>query len=90
MFFTATVIITVLDVNDNHPEFSVTNQVLNVSEATQIGTEITTFTATDADKDQLVMFTLKQSSHFNISTTGKHIFLLIYLNEKKVLYFPFL
>ncbi|XP_059145110.1 cadherin-23-like [Physella acuta] len=68
---TGTVTITVLDVNDNPPQFSITNQVLNVSEATQNGTEITTFTATDPDKDQTVSFALNEYSYFSISPTGK-------------------
>ncbi|KAK3772598.1 hypothetical protein RRG08_027333 [Elysia crispata] len=61
------------DVNDNKPTISSCDNgiQLHVSEATQTGTEITTFSATDKDKDQTISFSINYKSSFSISPSGK-------------------
>ena len=61
------------DVNDNAPAIASCDEgmEIHVSEATQTDTEITTFSATDKDKQQIISFSLENERHFNISSSGK-------------------
>ncbi|XP_012936384.1 cadherin-23 [Aplysia californica] len=69
---TATVTIKIEDVNDNAPVINEGQSLtLNISEATRNGTEIYTFSATDADKAQRVNFTVADTSFFQITHSGK-------------------
>nr|KAG5709455.1 hypothetical protein BaRGS_023137 [Batillaria attramentaria] len=67
----ATLTITLLDVNDNSPDIA-GNRNLRVSEALAVGTEVTSLTATDLDRDQTVTFHMLDAvSNFTISEDGK-------------------
>ncbi|KAL8620285.1 hypothetical protein ACOMHN_042020 [Nucella lapillus] len=68
----ATLTITLTDVNDNHPVIS-GSQSLRVSEALAVGTEVASYTAKDADRDQKVTFSIlaEGRGYFNISPSGK-------------------
>lgn len=74
---TATVHVEVLDANDNWPVFSESLYQVQVSESTAAGTEILQLTATDADEDQRLFYSIHNSgqvasaSHFRLdSNTG--------------------
>ncbi|XP_052051632.1 cadherin-related family member 5 isoform X2 [Apodemus sylvaticus] len=57
------VIVAVLDVNDNEPRFPFTNKEYNVSEDTRVNTIVipeTELKATDADKDDTLVYTLQE------------------------------
>lgn len=74
---TAMVHVEVLDANDNWPVFSESLYQVEVSENTSPGTEILQLTATDADEDQRLFYSIHNSdqvtstSHFRLdSDTG--------------------
>ncbi|KAK6169010.1 hypothetical protein SNE40_020141 [Patella caerulea] len=69
---TGTLTIILSDVNDEDPVVTEgLSVVLNISESTSISTELTTFTATDKDKEQTVTFTLSNTTFFTITNNGK-------------------
>ncbi|GFN94954.1 cadherin-23, partial [Plakobranchus ocellatus] len=70
---TAILNIAIDDVNDNAPVIASCDngKQLYVSEAAKIGTEITTFLATDKDKEQNIVFSLNDKQSFTITSSGK-------------------
>ncbi|PVD37770.1 hypothetical protein C0Q70_00371 [Pomacea canaliculata] len=67
----AKITITLNDVNDCYPEIK-GPQLLNVSEAVTIVTEVASFTATDRDRDQTVTFSIPDTtSSFSVTPDGK-------------------
>ncbi|CAL4064237.1 unnamed protein product, partial [Meganyctiphanes norvegica] len=60
---TCQVVISVLDVNDNRPTFTLPQYEVEISENTSPGTTIYTLTATDADRDPHLTFTLHNTGH---------------------------
>ncbi|XP_030224733.1 cadherin-related family member 2 isoform X2 [Gadus morhua] len=83
---TATVTITILDVNDNSPIFQKDTYILNVSEHSPVDTIVATITATDGDvidKDKLTYRLLPQSilKYFNVTeNTGE-----VYVTNSKLI-----
>ncbi|XP_058160861.1 cadherin-related family member 5 isoform X2 [Dasypus novemcinctus] len=56
------VFVSVLDINDNAPEFPFASKAINVSEDTKVGSIVipeTELEATDADKDDILFYTLQ-------------------------------
>ena len=69
--FAGTVRITLTDENDNAPMID-GQTLLSVSESVLVGTEVSSFSAIDADQFQNVTFTIPdQDSSFSISANGK-------------------
>ncbi|XP_041364066.1 protocadherin-like wing polarity protein stan [Gigantopelta aegis] len=69
---TGTLTVTILDVNDNSPEFTQGRVIpLSVSESTPVGTDLMTITAIDIDKDNVVSFHLLNTDVFNITKDGQ-------------------
>ena len=68
----ATLTVTLLDVNDNAPEI-IGSDTMSVSEALAVGTEVYSLTAHDEDKDQSVVFSMLtgNGTHFNVSANGE-------------------
>ncbi|XP_059918726.1 cadherin-related family member 2 isoform X3 [Gadus macrocephalus] len=83
---TATVTITILDVNDNSPTFPEDTYKLNVPEHSAVDTPVATITATDGDvmdKDKLTYRLLPQSilKYFNVTeNTGE-----VYVTNSKLI-----
>lgn len=69
---TGTVRVTVSDVNDNTPIFNVTSPI-NVTEDARPGFVITMATATDADKESQLVYTLKRQSVANMFAVSRFI-----------------
>ena len=70
--FSATLTVTLRDVNDNAPVIRGSNS-LSVSEAVAVGTEVSSLTAYDKDRDQSVVFSIFNGTgaDFNISADGE-------------------
>lgn len=51
-----------LDINDNTPQFGRSTYEVNVTEATPIGTDICSVTATDADEDGRLFYTIHSTT----------------------------
>ncbi|XP_076446801.1 cadherin-23-like [Babylonia areolata] len=68
----ASLTITLTDVNDNRPVIKGSTS-LRVSEALAEGTEVASYSARDADRDQSVTFSIlsEGEAYFNISSAGK-------------------
>ena len=68
----ATLTVTLLDVNDNVPKI-IGSDTLSVTEALAVGTEVYSLTAHDDDKDQSVVFSMLTGTgdHFNVSANGE-------------------
>lgn len=67
---TCNVSVTVSDVNDNPPVFNVT-KVINIPEDTRPGAVITIATATDADQDNQLVYSLKSASILNVFAVSR-------------------
>ncbi|ESO89125.1 hypothetical protein LOTGIDRAFT_154208 [Lottia gigantea] len=81
---TGTLSIDIQDVNDNSPEIMNGNSILlNISESTSASTELTTLTATDKDKNQLVTFAINGTKYFHVSTNGKLTLIKVLDRENK-------
>lgn len=52
----------VLDVNDNTPKFGQSTYEVNVTEATLVGTDICSVTASDADEDGRLFYTIHSAT----------------------------
>ena len=50
--------ITVIDINDNRPEFNQSTYVRHISENAAPGTEVLVVTARDSDEDQRLFYTI--------------------------------
>ena len=68
----ATLTVTLLDVNDNVPKI-IGSDTLSVTEALAVGTEVYSLTAHDEDKDQSVVFSMLAGTgaDFNVSANGE-------------------
>ena len=52
------ILVTVLDINDNRPQFSQPKYTVSISENTAPGTDVITVTATDLDEDKRLFYTI--------------------------------
>ncbi|XP_060599483.1 protocadherin beta-15-like, partial [Ruditapes philippinarum] len=68
---TATLVITVTDVNEATPTFSATSYTVCVTDASAAGTTVTTFSATDADTSDTITYSINTgntNTDFEIAT----------------------
>jgi protocadherin Fat 1/2/3 len=56
------VYVTILDINDNSPQFGQSTYSVEISESVPPGTDIFTVSATDADEDKRVFYTIHSAA----------------------------
>lgn len=90
---TATILIYVLDENDNTPMFSQSLYQANVSECSSVGDEVLTLKATDADRSQTKLYYSISSQNmlnkFAVDSTSGQISLLSSLDAESVIFYQF-
>ncbi|KAF4082073.1 hypothetical protein AMELA_G00147500 [Ameiurus melas] len=90
---TATVEVTVLDINDNSPTFSSSSYAVDISEDSAIGSLVLEVTASDADEGkngQIIYFLSKEArGAFNIDPDTGRILTASLLDREKMAFYSF-